>query len=37
MEIKKALESMYSLDTGIKGVQGYIYFDENETVYLLTY
>jgi branched-chain amino acid transport system substrate-binding protein len=28
-EIKKALESMYSLDTGIQGVQGYIYFDEN--------
>ena len=29
MQTRKALASMYSLDTGIKGVQGYIYFDEN--------
>ena len=27
-EIKKTLESMCSPDTGIKGLQGYIYFDE---------
>jgi len=27
-EIKKALEGMYNSETGIKGLRGYIYFDE---------